>query len=216
MTAAKRPRPVGRPPAPDQRGGNARAAILDAASRQFAEHGIKATTNQMIARDAGVTPAMVHYYFRRREVLYRAVLDELLAPLVERLPRIASLEDWVEAFHGFLTEHPWAPQLMVREVFMHNGLLRPWFIRDYGPAIFGRVRELIVGDIGADRQEQIDVERHIMLLQAMLVFPFLGLEVGEKLTGRKFDTAMMTAFRDDALQLFRQGIGAGRKTRRRK
>jgi hypothetical protein len=49
----------------------------------------------------------------------------------------------------------------------------------------------------------------------MLVYPFLSLEVSEKVTGRKFDAAMLAALRDDALALFRYGIH-GRKPRRDK
>lgn len=211
--AAKRP--VGRPPAPAGDAANARAAIVDAAARHFAEHGIKATTNPMIAQDAGVTPAMVHYYFKRRELLYQAILEDLLTPLLERLPGITTLEAWVGTFHAFLAAHPWAPKLLVREVFMHNGLLRPIFLQHYAPAIFGQVRKLLQQELGSAGRPDLDVERHFLLLQAMLVYPFLSLEVSEKVTGRKFDAAMLAALRDDALQLFRHGI-LGRHTRQDK
>lgn len=204
MAQHKHSRSVGRPPGRPATGIDARSAIIEAACRHFAAQGIKATSNPVIARDAGVTPAMVHYYFRRREQLYEAVLDHLLSPLLDRLPAINSLEAWVETFHGFLMAHPWAPQLMAREVFIHNGQLRPLFLSHYGPKIFGCVRTLIAAHIGED--DPARVERHTILLQALLVFPFMGLEVGEELTGRNFDPPMLTAFRDDALQLFRAGI----------
>lgn len=208
-------RPVGRPPAPAGDAANARAAIVEAAGRHFAEHGIKATTNPMIAQDAGVTPAMVHYYFKRRELLYQAILEDLLTPLLDSLPGISTLDAWVATFHAFLAAHPWAPKLLVREVFMHNGLLRPLFLQHYAPAIFGQVRHLLEQELASAGRPELNVERHFLLLQSMLVYPFLSLEVSEKVTGRKFDAAMLAALRDDALALFRNGIH-GRTPRRSK
>ncbi|MDR3426114.1 TetR family transcriptional regulator [Silvimonas sp.] len=56
------PRQRGRPATlPDQ---NARAALLDAATLLFARQGIAASTLAQVAREAGVTSAMVHYYFK--------------------------------------------------------------------------------------------------------------------------------------------------------
>lgn len=215
MPAQAAKRPVGRPPAPSGDAANTRAAIVDAAARHFAEHGIKATTNPMIAQDAGVTPALVHYYFKRRELLYQAILEDLFTPLLDSLPGLTSLEAWVATFHAFLAAHPWAPKLMVREIFMHNGLLRPLFLKHYAPAIFGQVRHLLEQELAHAGRPDLNVERHFLLLQSMLVYPFLSLEVSEKITGRKFDAAMLTALRDDALALFRHGIN-GRKPRRDK
>jgi AcrR family transcriptional regulator len=196
-------RPVGRPASDSA---NALNAIIDAACRQFAEHGIKGTTNPMIAHIAGVSPAMVHYYFKRREDLYQAVLAHLLEPIIGRLHSATTLEQWVNTFHGYFLTKPWAPQLMAREVFMHNGQLRPWFLQDYGPVVFGLARTLISRELAAAGNSELNVERHIILLQGLLVFPFLGLEVGQSLSGKTFDAEMMEGFRKDALRLFRQGI----------
>src|ERR1700726_1642558 len=73
---------IGRPPATaSQR--DPRAHLLDAATRLFAERGIADTTVAQIAAAAGVTPAMVHYYFKNREQLLDAVMDERIARVVE-------------------------------------------------------------------------------------------------------------------------------------
>ena len=58
-------------------GGSAgqREQLLDAATELFAQHGVAATAIKTIAIHAGVTPALVHYYFRDREQLLDAVVD---------------------------------------------------------------------------------------------------------------------------------------------
>ena len=50
-----------------------RERLLDAAVTRFAGEGIAATSTAKIAADAGVTAAMVHYYFTNRDSLLDAV-----------------------------------------------------------------------------------------------------------------------------------------------
>src|ERR1700719_2731132 len=52
-----------------------RAAILQAAAQEFAEHGIAGARTDAIARQARVNKALLYYYFKDKETLYGAVLD---------------------------------------------------------------------------------------------------------------------------------------------
>jgi AcrR family transcriptional regulator len=72
---------IGRPPATVQR--DPRTHLLDTATRLFAERGVADTTVAQIAAAAGVTPAMVHYYFKNREQLLDAVVDERIAQVID-------------------------------------------------------------------------------------------------------------------------------------
>src|SRR5882724_11023294 len=54
-----------------------RSAILDAASEEFAHEGLAGARTDAIARSAGVNKALLYYYFRDKESLYRAVLDQV-------------------------------------------------------------------------------------------------------------------------------------------
>src|SRR5208337_5365335 len=66
-----------RPPRLGTRGQpeESRAAILKAAAREFAEHGIAGARTDAIARLARVNKALLYYYFKDKETLYGAVLD---------------------------------------------------------------------------------------------------------------------------------------------
>ena len=55
--------------------------MLDVALGMFARQGIVETTLGAIAREAGVTPAMVHYYFKTRDQLLDVLIDERFGPL---------------------------------------------------------------------------------------------------------------------------------------
>src|SRR5574340_754381 len=71
--------------------GQTRAAILEAATREFAQEGIAGARTDAIARAARVNKALLYYYFKDKETLYGAVLDEVFSGLIERvLPALES------------------------------------------------------------------------------------------------------------------------------
>ena len=82
MSSATRPsaRRPGRPPRPDNAA--ARANLLDLATQLFAAQGVAATTITNLAQRAGVTPAMLHYYFKSRDQLIDAVVLERIVPVI--------------------------------------------------------------------------------------------------------------------------------------
>ncbi|SOY53715.1 putative transcriptional regulator, tetR family [Cupriavidus taiwanensis] len=122
-------RSPGRPAAgqPEQR-----ERILDAATALFARQGVAGTPVKAIATLAGVTPALVHYYFGDRELLLDAVIEEKVQPLVARFfagsqpgdEPLAMLVGIATRLIRAVTEAPWFPGLWIREVASDDGALR--------------------------------------------------------------------------------------------
>ena len=145
QTRARTKRSPGRPVGGTN--ADARDLLLTAATELFAEQGIAATTFALIAKRAGLTPAMVHYYFRDRDHLLDCVVEERLAAL------IASVWDPVEAgmtpaetIAGVVDRllkgiegMPWIPSAWMREVLNEGGLLRTRVLRHIP---FDKVRRL--------------------------------------------------------------------------
>src|SRR5688500_6149110 len=73
----KERRRVGRPVGESQ---DLRSRLLDVAVVRFGRDGVSATTLRDIAREAGVNPALVHYYFGDKAQLLEAVMAERLMP----------------------------------------------------------------------------------------------------------------------------------------
>ncbi|HBH16268.1 MAG TPA: TetR family transcriptional regulator, partial [Leclercia adecarboxylata] len=74
---ARRPgRPRGSKPT-----ATSREKLLDIALDLFSRQGIARTSLNAIAKEAGVTPAMLHYYFNSREQLLDAMIEERFLPL---------------------------------------------------------------------------------------------------------------------------------------
>ncbi len=57
------------------RADQARARILDAATREFSLNGLAGARTERIAEAAGVNKALLYYYFRNKEALYAATLE---------------------------------------------------------------------------------------------------------------------------------------------
>ncbi|CAG4926658.1 HTH-type transcriptional regulator BetI [Paraburkholderia saeva] len=126
------PRRPGRP-AGSTRGPAQRERLLDVALALFARQGIVDTTLGAIAREAGVTPAMVHYYFKTRDQLLDVLIDERFVPLRAGLggafqanpdDPVAAITQLARHLVDISTEYPWFPSLWVREVISEGGLLK--------------------------------------------------------------------------------------------
>ncbi|WP_372015373.1 TetR/AcrR family transcriptional regulator [Pseudoxanthomonas sp. 10H] len=135
------PRGRGRPgaDAPDLR-----PRLLDAALACYADKGIAATSLRDIARHAGVTPALLHYYFGDGRQLLDAVVEErvlpALAPLREAVAgagddMAALVAAFVDGMADVVVRHPWLPALWVREVVSEGGALRGLLTGRIAPAI---------------------------------------------------------------------------------
>lgn len=104
----RRGRPAG------ERGQETETRILDAAEQVFARVGYAGATTQAISEEAGITKAMIHYYFESKERLYRAVLDRILFELIRLVQdatasgtdRVQRLETFVAGFFDYVARHP--------------------------------------------------------------------------------------------------------------
>lgn len=61
-----------------------RQAIIEAAAKAFARRGFDATTNKMIAKNAGVAPGLLYHYFDSKEALFAAVYADITRYRYER------------------------------------------------------------------------------------------------------------------------------------
>ncbi len=110
-----------------------RDQLLDAATTLFAEHGIAATTIAQIAAQVGVTSAMVHYYFKTRDQLLDAIVEERIMRFTAIVwdPFNGSEADPIALVKGLVAQiikaceiMPWLPPLWIREIVNEGGLLR--------------------------------------------------------------------------------------------
>lgn len=85
---------------------NTEQAIMDAAEQVFLEKGYQLATTTSIARLAGVTHAMLHYYFRTKEQIFMKVLEKNMNELMDSLKPIMKLDaPFWETLKGGISMH---------------------------------------------------------------------------------------------------------------
>ena len=102
-----------------------RTAILQAAIREFAREGVAGARTDAIAKAAKVNKALLYYYFRDKDALYGAALeqvfrerDAVLMPILrENTPPGEKVLRYVGAFFDFLACHPGHREMVQREMF---------------------------------------------------------------------------------------------------
>lgn len=212
--AAAKKRAVGRPVG---EGANIRDRLLDAAIACFVRDGIAASSLRAIATGAGVTPAMLHYYFGDKKQLLDAVIEERLLPASAQLREsiAASGEDvaaTIAAFVGgigaVVARSPWLPLLWVREVLCEGGALREVVIGRIGPVL---PRMLAQRFVAARRQGRLAAGIEPRLLVVSLIGLTMFPAAGAPIWRRMFDADDLDAeaMRSHTMALLEHGIGIG-------
>ena len=103
--------------------------ILDAAEREFLEKGYDGARTTSIAKAAGVTHAMLHYYFRTKEQLFEHIIDKKMSEIVplmthlfgnSDLPLVKRIEEAVSVHFDFVVSNPDLPRFLINEVLPHK------------------------------------------------------------------------------------------------
>lgn len=171
-----------------------RAAILGAAAYEFAEHGIAGARTDSIAREAHVNKALLYYYFKDKETLYGAVLDDafsglkkaVFAALDSDLPPRGKMLAYVGAYFDFIASNQLYPRLMQREMMRaREGQSHhiDKIIKTYIQPIFGRVSEVMKQGIEAGEFRPVNPAHFVPSIVAMIVFYFSSAPMMQKIVG---------------------------------
>lgn len=194
-----------------------RPAIIDAAVRCYSQRGVAATALKHIAGEAGVTPALLHYYFGSREHLQQAVLDERVLPLLKEVQQQlgpgglsgspeALVRRFISAVSATVDRHPWWPPLWTREVLLEGGVFRAPLIERTGKQFFQQI--VAAFSAAKDRGElppDIDPRLLLVSLVGLTLFPAAAAPVWRNLMDtRDIDSQAMERH---TLALVSQGIG---------
>ena len=103
--------------------------ILDAAEEEFAKCGLSGARIEAIASRAGVTSAMIHYYFQNKEGLYKTVLQRPAVEMhqmfqqlnLEQLPPEEALKTAIREAIAYEAAHPQRGMLWFQEANQNQG-----------------------------------------------------------------------------------------------
>lgn len=189
--------------------------MLEAAIGCFTARGIAATPLSAIATAAGVTPALLHYYFGDKQNLVEAIVAERLLPVAVELR--GALErnggDSVDLSAGFVNavfelirRHPWFPALWVREVLCEGGALRDVVIERLAPQLPQQMeRRFRAAQEHGALNPQLDPRLLVVSLMGLTMFAAASAPIWRRLF--QADDVDIDSLRRHALALLDTGIG---------
>lgn len=171
-----------------------RAAILQAAAREFAAHGVAGARTDSIAQQAGVNKALLYYYFKDKETLYGAVLDDAFSGLKNAvfqvldsdLPPGEKIMAYAGAYFDFIASNQLYPRLMQREMMRAREGHSPHIekvIKTYIQPIFVRVSEVMREGIAQGEFRAVNPVHFVPSIVAMIVFYFSSAPMMQKIVG---------------------------------
>jgi len=172
-----------------------RAAILQAAVREFAREGIAGARTDAIARAAHVNKALLYYYFKDKEALYGAVLDQVFAGLMafvgevlsRDLPPCAKILAYAGAHFDYIASHPFYPTIVQAEM-MRAGKGRTTqlerIVKQYFQPLFGRLAAVLRAGQSAGDFRPVDPLQFVPSMIAVIIFHFNSAPVMRVMTGK--------------------------------
>jgi TetR/AcrR family transcriptional regulator len=171
-----------------------RAAILQAAAHEFAAHGVAGARTDAIAREARVNKALLYYYFKDKETLYGAVLDDAFSGLKNavfqvldsQLPPREKIMAYAGAYFDFIASNQLYPRLMQREMMRAREGNSPHIekvIKTYIQPIFARVSEVLREGIANGEFRAVNPVHFVPSMVAMIVFYFSSAPMMQKIVG---------------------------------
>ena len=200
------------------------AHIRETATRFFARQGYDGTSIQSIADEVGITKQSLFYHYESKEVLRRAVLQNVFDHWRETLPQLldavtsghARFDLLTEELIRFFREDPDRARLIVRELLdrpqdvrhLMTENLRPWLLLVAQYIRHGQQSGLLHADI--------DPESYVLhvinlVIAAIANFSIIGVALpGEKAKNSSKDSE--DRHLKELLRLVRSGLFKGDKT----
>lgn len=175
--------------------------ILEAAEKEFLTKGYAGARTTAIAEAAGVTHAMLHYYYRTKEKLFSKIMTDKIGSLAKTFvvpfeDDNASLEDClrqgIDKHYEFVRANPDLPRFMATEVFNNPELQAQIQEKITGIAgtVVGRLQSKIDSEAAKGNCRQISAIEIMMDIISLNVFPVLAAPMIGRIVGENIDSIL--------------------------
>ena len=170
--------------------------IRDVAQELFFRQGFAATSTTQIAKEVGCTQALVHYYYRTKENLFRqifleqiqAALQVVSESLLSQESFDAFIEQAISLYFDALTRNPQLPFFVLEELVNNperRRYLRENFVKKPSYVmIYMQFEARLKHEQQAGRIARIEPFDLMMTIASMTVFTFLSLPMYQDLLSR--------------------------------
>jgi len=196
------------------RGIETRAAILEAAEGVFAEAGLGGARTDAIAARAGVNKALLYYYFKSKNALYYAILEEHLKEFRHRILEVLCDDDsprakvlgYVSVHFDFIASRPYYARL-VQRLAMSGGKLVERLARECFAPVYRKLASVIEEGVRKGEFWELNSSHAALSLIALIVFYFSASPLLIALTHHDpYGKAQLAARKAEVLKFIRHAI----------
>jgi AcrR family transcriptional regulator len=171
---------------------NTEQKILAAAEEVFLQEGYSGARMQLIADKAEINKAMLHYYFRSKDVLFEKVFDEnskkffpeMIEILDSELSFIEKVDAFIVRYIDMLVEKPFLP-LFVMNTINQKG--KDDFIKKLPLELPQKLMSSYFTDQSKGVVRDLNPMQFMLSIMGMCVFPFLAKPMISKAFGMADD-----------------------------
>ncbi len=176
--------------------------ILEAAEKEFFEKGFDRARTTSIASTAGVTHAMLHYYFRTKENLFEKVLLEkqnaikkILLSAIENngLPLLERMRGAVGKHFDLVSKDPNLARFIINEIYTNKERMQI-FISAIKSVVFDAIDNLqreIDSEASKGNCKQVNAFSLLLDIISLNIFPFAAAPMLDDIFCEYIDTADM-------------------------
>jgi AcrR family transcriptional regulator len=170
---------------------NTEQLILEAAEAEFLEKGYGNAKMMAIAKRAGVSHSMLHYYFRSKENMFQMIFRQKVQALshifegvsAQKLSFTDAIRLFVEGQFNLIAQNPQLPRFIFNEIVSNkeNFNLLLEVVRPKIEPILGRLEKMLYVEIAKGAVRPIRFRDFIMNIVALNVSTFMALPVVENI-----------------------------------
>lgn len=160
---------------------NTEAEILIAAKEIFQQKGMAGARMQEIADKAKINKALLHYYYRSKQLLFEAVFKNAFSLLAPQLNKVLNddndlfekIRGFTKNYVSFVIAHPYLPNFVIQELNKNPEFIAKLRANENFPSIEKfklQVEEAIKNGI----IKPIEAEQLFINIISLNIFPFIG------------------------------------------
>lgn len=160
---------------------NTELEILNAAKEVFQEKGMAGSRMQEIADKAKINKAMLHYYYRSKQLLFEAVFKNAFRILAPQLNKILNedselfdkIKNFTNNYIAFVIEHPYLPNFVIQELNKNPDFISSLRAEKDFPSI-EKFKIQVEDAITRGIIKPIEAEQLFINIISLTVFPFIA------------------------------------------
>lgn len=164
--------------------------ILTCAERLFLEKGFDGTSMSDIALCVGINRPTLHYYFRTKDKMFRAVLARIVLSFVPQVYDIVAGRDKsvaervsqvIDAYILIFMEKPCLPLFMVREVQRDFDFLVRMLRQEQIDRYAHKIIRALQAEMDEGKLKKVSLRTLFYTFYGLMTFPFLSRRLTESL-----------------------------------